>query len=83
MISSKLKKTNSPGFSKDTKSGAVINTDQQQLAAFQLVREKAKRDSLLGQRVDAMEIELNTLKEQISKLTERRGRKKVIQPQGT
>lgn len=57
-----LVKTDTPGFLKDTSSGAIINNDDEAYRKFQAAREASKKNNELCKRIDAVEGDLKDIK---------------------
>jgi hypothetical protein len=63
-----LAKTNVSGFLKDTKSGAIINTDMDGYAVAVAQRQEAKRAAQLQDRVANIENDMKQIKDLLSQL---------------
>ena len=57
-----LQKTNTPGFYKDTESGAIINKNDTDYEKFKAAREEIKKNKQLAVRMDNLETELKDIK---------------------
>lgn len=57
-----LVKTETPGFMKDTSTGAFINTDDTSYAKFVAERSKTKNSKDLSNRISAVEDDLKEIK---------------------
>ena len=57
-----LQKTNTPGFYKDTETGAIINKNDTDYEKFKAAREEIKKNKQLAVRMDNLETELKDIK---------------------
>lgn len=57
-----LVKTDTPGFLKDTSSGAIINNDDEAYRKFQAAREASKKNNELCKRIESVEDDLKDIK---------------------
>lgn len=57
-----LVKTDTPGFLKDTSSGAIINNDDEAYRKFQAAREASKKNNELCKRIEDVEGDLKDIK---------------------
>lgn len=61
-------KTNIPGFMKDTKSGIVINTNDDEYVRVLAAREKRKKEENTISRVDQMSKEVDLIKNKLENI---------------
>jgi hypothetical protein len=57
-----LQKTNTPGFYKDTETGAIINKNDTDYEKFKAAREEIKKNKQLAVRMNNLETELKDIK---------------------
>lgn len=66
-----LVKTDTPGFLKDTSSGAIINNDDEAYRKFLAAREASKKNNELCKRIDAVETDLKDIKNLLLQIVHR------------
>lgn len=57
-----LQKTNTPGFFKDTETGAIINKNEMDYEKFKAAREEIKKNKQMAVKIDSLENELKDIK---------------------
>ena len=63
-----LQKTNTPGFYKDTETGAIINKNDTDYEKFKAAREEIKKNKQVVARMDNLETELKDIKNLLMQL---------------
>lgn len=66
-----LAKTNHPGYLKDTETGVIINTDEEEYRKFLAAREASKRNNSLCKRITEVENDLQDIKNLLLQLVHR------------
>ena len=63
-----LQKTNTPGFFKDTETGAIINKNELDYNKYKAGREEVKKNKQVVSRMDNLETELKDIKNLLMQL---------------